>query len=502
MKLRLLFPFLPLILVLGCRTVDGGGSDLHIIGGELFDGMPEVGILTRNGAMHCTATLVSPTRIITAAHCVDQRLYSSSKFAFATGRDLKSSIPIAVDHVVAHPQYDLETNANDIAYADLHEASPLTVSVLYKGPYSGLLGQSLVLVGYGSSELNGQGSSGTKRLVSMKVSAISDSKLRFEEVGKSACSGDSGGPAFVRQSDGTLALAGITSCGAVRCNSYGVYTRIDPYLGFLGLKTDPDTALTFAQCGRFLNTKACADNAVVSCHNDCFEPAFDKKSCVSENHIDGRCIESSGLARCVDSRYISQKLTFRKVVATGAGQFKFEPYKGLGIFIDHLTNGTDSLYGATDASGGIQDVFVPGVHTLSVRRSDRSYSPASLHSFVSTGASQDIVMTLGDTPLQLTLTATVAPDEAYYVTGEGPLFEDWKIARRMSPKGGAQWIYEDALSKKMAIRILKMKNIEPQTNVKPDDLRHFKVLKVQDSTPSFPEGWVTMKLSSTDISLD
>ena len=51
-------------------------------------------------------------------------------------------------------------------------------------------------------------------------------ELEFgEKAYKSACMGDSGGPAFVRRNN-KLVLVGVTSRGSSRCDSTGIYTDV------------------------------------------------------------------------------------------------------------------------------------------------------------------------------------------------------------------------------------------------------------------------------------
>jgi secreted trypsin-like serine protease len=47
------------------------------------------------------------------------------------------------------------------------------------------------------------------------------------------CKGDSGGPAFIKDQDGRLLLAGITSRGAVGCDQGGVYTLVPAFLPWI-----------------------------------------------------------------------------------------------------------------------------------------------------------------------------------------------------------------------------------------------------------------------------
>ena len=110
-----------------------------------LEGVGRLDILTRDGdAAFCTATLVSPTRVLTAAHCVhasDGSAYLADEMTFRAGlRDGHADATRRVRRMVIHPAYrpgprpTAETVAVDLALLELDRAldvagvSPFAVS--------------------------------------------------------------------------------------------------------------------------------------------------------------------------------------------------------------------------------------------------------------------------------------------------------------------------------------------------------------------------------------
>lgn len=213
--------------------VDGKGDE--IVGGSAFSDLPAVGALAYGSSTFCTGTLITPTRVLTAAHCIEGARVSSMSFITGpSNRQIQTSTRVV--RAVPHPSYDSRRLVNDIAYLDLASAPPgVTPIGVVPSITSAWVGVDLLHVGYGVSNGSTQTGGGTKRAVVMPITQVSSSTFRYGGNGRNTCNGDSGGPALYRNSSGQYLVAGVTSYGDQYCTSYGVNTRADVFLSFLGV---------------------------------------------------------------------------------------------------------------------------------------------------------------------------------------------------------------------------------------------------------------------------
>lgn len=235
------------ITVMGCAAGQITGppdeTSSNIIGGTTDTGDPSVVILfaQQNGSTQgslCTASVISPTVLLTAAHCVDPaEVGTNVTFQVFTGYDFNSNngqwLPVAkVDH---DPQFS-SSNLNgghDVGIVVLQNATSLKpLPFNTSSAITGMAGQAVRLVGYGNN--NGQTGTGAgiKRQVTTTLIDVSSLLLHIGDDAHETCQGDSGGPAFMNM-NGVETIVGVTSFGYVGCTGGGYDTRVDLYTSFI-----------------------------------------------------------------------------------------------------------------------------------------------------------------------------------------------------------------------------------------------------------------------------
>lgn len=293
-KLVLLFG--AMTAALGCHTEPSlgvlGNQRQSIIGGSAasLNQFPTVVAVLNNGI--CTGTLISPTVVLTAAHCIDpdvlglanqQAVTNSTIIAFDTldVNNLNGNNIIEAADTIPHPNFNVQAlGDNDIGVVLLAEpATGRPVSPIEQNAARNLIGAPVTQVGYGVRTPGDQSSAGRLFFLGNQTVDNCDNLigpgfngllLCFDqnETGqiRGSCSGDSGGPAL----DSNGVIVGVTSFGDQNCAQFAGYTKVgaeaDFVLPFLdgGLDCDADGVCT-AGCG---NTDPDCDPGPLDCGAD------------------------------------------------------------------------------------------------------------------------------------------------------------------------------------------------------------------------------------------
>lgn len=269
-------------------TPDGDGDEF-VSGGQVTRSYAATGALVAYGQKaFCTATLVSPTKVLTAAHCVASQSVGSIEFVI--GSDLNSSQTRSqVSAIKIHESWNGNVQAgNDLAILTLiTPVSTLAPVNVHVGSIAGVAGQQMTLVGYGR-QFNDQ-ITGIRRLARVTIQSVSNQTVDYSYMGMGACHGDSGGPAFL-EIGGVPHQIGVTSWGDPSCLADGHYQRLDVHAAWLAANGVP--AERPLQCG--------ANGCDGQCEEDqgCWDLMCPSGSCSSpKGHCirDGSCDADCGL---------------------------------------------------------------------------------------------------------------------------------------------------------------------------------------------------------------
>jgi len=225
------------LLMLVPAPIQAEALSPQIVGGQLSSQWPGVGGVFIPPDSLCTGFAITSRWIMTAAHCVAGATHSTLSFLVGSDVALPDIAVYAVDQVIVDPGF----NVNDITAG--HDAALLHIKDvdLPVLPFklnsqslaaASMVGTHMLTLGYGTTGAAGNGS-GSKRVVQVTISNLEGAFIEIENTTTGTCSGDSGGPAYVYDSDGFPLVLGLTSFGDQNCEVFGGFQRVDVELSFV-----------------------------------------------------------------------------------------------------------------------------------------------------------------------------------------------------------------------------------------------------------------------------
>jgi hypothetical protein len=206
--------------VVACDVVgeqSSGDEDDRIINGQVCSVgnsyTVEINISNGSGGFLCSGTVVTSRGVITAAHCLD---------GMTSAQVVTSGGTFSATSFAAHPNWtgsNFPLEKNDVGVIVVGEDLPTAIAPVHgTGEY--VSDEVTVIGGYGKDD---NGNTGTLRAATALLDSSTSASVTITYSGSdehgNTCSGDSGGPLFIKR-DGVWKLAAVTSNGVnANCGS-------------------------------------------------------------------------------------------------------------------------------------------------------------------------------------------------------------------------------------------------------------------------------------------
>lgn len=216
--------------------------------------------LSQGGSLFCTGTAITPTVVVTAAHCASG--VSASRITVYTGPGKEGGSvrgQAIVKKIQKHPKYN-GSKGNDIAYLVLAEPLNLPASAYIpvltdaeEIAELNAIGAKAQIVGFGTRNGNGFGlkyevTTQVVKSLSSFMSFDAKTEIAVGGSGKDSCQGDSGGPVYGQLKSGEWRVYGVTSRGG-SCGTGGIYGLMYANICWIQEGAGESLGLPLGTCG-------------------------------------------------------------------------------------------------------------------------------------------------------------------------------------------------------------------------------------------------------------
>ena len=184
------------------------GEQCSLTGSSATSSVVKLIIVKGNAAFVCTGTVVSPTAVLTAAHCFARGADSVQIVTTIKGKQSA----VAARSVAVHPKWGVSNNVmfNDIAVVKTARrlSTPSTPILLSRAPAET---EDAVVAGYGQTTNDGPAETNVYAGRAI-VDDVSDNHIYIDYTRSQAhpCKGDSGGALFIANGNG-IGIVGVVS---------------------------------------------------------------------------------------------------------------------------------------------------------------------------------------------------------------------------------------------------------------------------------------------------
>jgi secreted trypsin-like serine protease len=213
-------------------------------GTPIADAAADGVVLITDGSIGCSGTVIAPTVVLTAAHCLSNPNVSDYSVRGGLSPLQDALFTIGASEVHQHPSFDPNDSSRDVGVLILASAAPATPLPWLRtdeGYY--LIGTQVGMVGYGvtgpSSLDEGIRRSGAAPIYDVGTELF----VTDNTTGQGMCVGDAGGPAITVDEINPGVVIGVSSFGDGFCAEYSAFQRTDANADFIGLYAPEPSAL-------------------------------------------------------------------------------------------------------------------------------------------------------------------------------------------------------------------------------------------------------------------